>query len=331
MSDELQHWVARQLGRQPQQLQWQPLSGDAGFRRYYRCRCGNDSWMAVLAPPASENNPAFVQIAGLLADAGVNVPAVLAVDYQHGFMLQNDLGDRLLLPQLTAATADDYYHKAMQQLQLMQGITADRLQSLPRYDEPALRLELSYFSDWFVSRLLGIDLQAHEQQLLVSLFDWLVDSALQQPQVFVHRDYHSRNIMLTASGELATIDFQDAVLGPASYDLVSLLRDCYVVWPAADVSRWVEQFRASTWPQLDAEQFRRGFDLIGLQRHIKVLGVFARLSIRDNKHGYLNDLPTVIRYVRDVAAMYPQAAEFLDWFDQRLMPQARLQPWGKAL
>lgn len=329
----IKNWVAEQLGCAVDALQWQDLSGDASFRRYSRCRIGGKSWMVAVAPPEKENNEAFVAVAHLLDEAGVRVPKVLAVDYQHGFLLQSDLGDRLLLSLLNPDSVDDYYRASMQQIAAMQTIEQDHLQSLPAYDHDLLAQELGHFPAWFVDQMLGYQLTDAEQTMLQRFFDQLAQSAQQQPQVFVHRDYHSRNIMVTEHNELATIDFQDAVVGPLTYDLVSLLRDCYVVWPREQVQGWVRDFHRQYCQRhdVDLQQFQTWFDLMGLQRHIKVLGIFARLSIRDGKHGYLNDLPTVVRYVRSVAAEHHQAADFLAWFDDKLLPLIARQSWGEAL
>ncbi len=331
----LQKWVADQLNATVDELNWQALSGDASFRRYFRCEVAGQSFIVALAPPETEKNHEFVEIASLLNAAGVQAPMVIAVDYDHGFILQNDLGDRLLLPQLRDDTVDSWYHQAMHQLLQMLTITQDRLAKLPAYDEEALKLELSYFQTWFLEAMLDYQCSAAEQRMLDSFFDELVDSALDQPQQFVHRDYHSRNIMITDDHLLVTIDFQDAVCGPITYDLVSLLRDCYVVWPEQRVRAWVSYFYKKLIQQgqlrVDETIFQRWFDLMGLQRHIKVLGVFSRLSIRDDKHGYLQDLPVVVNYVLAVARQQECAEDFLEWFEDRILPLIRKQSWGANL
>ncbi len=335
MSDihNLQEWVASQLAITVGEMQWQPLSGDASFRRYFRCLVGKDSFMVALAPPATEKNHEFVNISHVLETANVLASRVIAVNYEQGYILQNDFGDVLLRSMLTNDTVDFWYGKAMQQLEQMLVITPELLAQLPAYDTSALFLELSYFKTWFLEAMLDYTCSAEEEVMLQQFFDDLIESALAQPQVFVHRDYHSRNIMITADDQLAAIDFQDAVCGPITYDLVSLLRDCYVVWPANQVRGWVKHY----WQQLyaghivDVQEsvFQRWFDLMGLQRHIKVLGIFARLSIRDNKHGYLNDLPTVVNYVRSAAADEFVAQDFLAWFDKKIMPLVKQQAWSK--
>lgn len=323
----LKQWVADTLQAEAESLDWQPLLGDASFRSYTRCIWQDKSYIAAYAPPASEKNHEFVSIAKHLREAGIEAPAIIAVDYQQGFLLQSDLGQLDLQSVLSQQTVDAYYSQAMQLIAQMQTVACDRL---PRYDRQLLALELSLFSQWFVESLLDYSCSEHETAMLERSFDLLLDSALEQPQAFVHRDYHCRNILVQAEG-LAVIDFQDAVCGPVTYDLVSLLRDCYVVWPAEKVGCWLEQFRTEYFADIDEQQFKRWFDFMGLQRHIKVLGIFARLSKRDSKDRYLADLPTVIAYVLNVAGTYTELEEFVCWFKQKLLPLVRLQSWGEAL
>lgn len=331
----LQKWVAEQLNVTIPELHWQALAGDASFRHYFRCKAAGQSFIAALAPPATEKNHEFVAIAALLNAAGVQAPAVIAVDYEQGFLIQNDFGEQLLLPALNAATVDGWYQQAMQQLLRMLTITQDNLAKLPAYDEQVLNLELSYFQTWFLEAMLNYHCTDAEQKMLQRFFQELIDSAQDQPQQFVHRDYHSRNIMITEDQLLATIDFQDAVCGPITYDLVSLLRDCYVVWPEQQVREWVAIFYKKLLHKgqlrVDEATFQHWFDLMGLQRHIKVLGIFARLSIRDNKHGYLQDLPVVVSYVRSVAQQQACASEFWEWFEDKIMPLVKQQSWGTNL
>jgi aminoglycoside/choline kinase family phosphotransferase len=203
---------------------------------------------------------------------------------------------------------------------------------IPRYDRALLRRELEIFSEWFVGKLLGYQLNASEQQLLDKLFTQLEDNALAQPQTFVHRDYHSRNLLLLDDKSLGVIDFQGALWGGVTYDLVSLLRDCYLRWPAEKVKHWALDYRqqaiaARIIPAVSETEFLRWFDWLGLQRHIKVLGIFARLNLRDGKTGYLNDLPLVIRYTLEVAEQYIELQAFTSWFKDMLLPLAQQQSW----
>lgn len=323
----LKQWVADYFQITAEQLDWQPLLGDASFRNYTRFFWQDKSYIAAYAPPETEKNHEFVNIAERLLEAGINAPRVLAVDYQQGFLLQSDLGTVDLQAVLNQQTVDDYYQQAMQLIAQMQTVPC---QTLPAYDSELLGFELSLFQQWFVAELLDYSCTAQEQAMLASGFDLLLQSALEQPQAFVHRDYHCRNILVLEQA-LACIDFQDAVCGPISYDLVSLLRDCYVVWTEQQVNAWLENFRLQNFPHIETAQFQRWFDFMGLQRHIKVLGVFARLFIRDGKERYLSDLPTVIRYTLTVANSYPELSDFCAWFEAKLIPLIKQQSWGKAL
>lgn len=306
-----------------------PLRGDAGFRRYYRV-ASQPSLIVTYAPPATENTLAFVTKGLALARSGIRVPLVHAVDYRRGFVAQEDLGDALMLAGLAAGNRDRRYGAALAALVRLQ-TTAPDPAVFPAYSAALLRDEMALFPQWFVGALLGLTPNAAEQHLLDRLFDLLIDSALAQPQVVVHRDYHSRNLLLLDDGDVGIVDFQDAVVGPLTYDLVSLLRDCYHRLPADDLARYRDGYlaaiQASAWPQIDTAAFVRWFDFMGLQRHIKVLGIFCRLWLRDGKPGYLNDLPLVIRYVLEVADRHTETRAFGDWFRERLLPLVIDQPW----
>jgi aminoglycoside/choline kinase family phosphotransferase len=312
------------------------VAGDASNRRYFRALLGGSSYILVDAPPATEKNRAFLTVRELLAGAGVRVPDLYAADIARGYLLLEDLGDRLLLAELDADSVDDRYRDAMGVLLQIAAIDASTV-PLPAYDEALLTEELGRFPTWFVEALLGYCPDAGEQSLLEAAFARLIASALEQPRVLVHRDYHSRNLMPQGDGSLGVIDFQDAVRGPVTYDLVSLLRDCYIRWPAAQVEGWALAYRdmlqARGLPGLANEEgFLRWFDLMGLQRHIKVLGTFARLYLRDGKPAYLDDLPLVVQYVREIAERYaaddPVLAEFQQWFERRLTPLIAQQHWS---
>jgi aminoglycoside/choline kinase family phosphotransferase len=313
------------------------VAGDASHRRYFRLLLAGTSRIVVESPPATEKNEAFLAVRELLEGAGVRVPALYAADLARGYLLLEDLGDRLLLPALDADSAEAHYRCAFALLLRMAaaGVAAP----LPPYDEALLREELARFPAWFAGALLGCEMDTGELALFDALGRQLVDSALAQPQVLVHRDFHSRNLMLQAGGELAVIDFQDAVAGPVTYDLVSLLRDCYICWPRKRVRGWALQYRerlaAAGLPAgASRELFLRWFDWMGLQRHLKVLGTFARLSLRDGKRGYLTDLPLVVAYVVEVLEQYapqqPAFADFLCWFRERLAPLIARQSWSAS-
>ena len=312
------------------------IAGDASNRRYFRLQTPQGSYVVVDAPPSTEKNTEFSHIQQLLQGAQIRVPAMLALDLERGYMLLEDLGDQVLLPELGETSVDGYYGTCFQLLAGFRTIQAES-DILPRYDRALLTEELSRFPQWFVSALLAYQCDDTELAVVERLASLLIDNALAQPQGFVHRDFHSRNLMLVGQGELAVIDFQDAVYGPVTYDLASLLKDCYIRWPRAQVCRWALVYRDELVsiqviaPMAD-QDFLRWFDLMGLQRHIKVLGTFARLYLRDHKASYLDDLPMVVHYVQETLSLYaesqPAVAEFKDWFEDKLMPLISLQPWG---
>jgi aminoglycoside/choline kinase family phosphotransferase len=290
-------------------------SADASFRSYWRVRWGGETFIVMDAPPEKEDLGPFVDIAQRLRAARLNAPAVLAEDRAQGFLLLSDLGTRTLLPELDDGSVDTLYADALNALARMQtDVDANRL---PAYEEARLRNEMGLFPTWFLERHLGHVASSFEAALIERCMALLVTSAVEQPQVFVHRDYHSRNLMIVPGANLGIIDFQDAVRGPITYDLASLLKDCYIRWPAERVQTWAEDYRqrmqAAGLVDVDAERWQRWFDLIGLQRHLKVLGIFARLNYRDGKAGYLNDLPLVLEYTLEACARYPELAEFGEW------------------
>lgn len=326
----LANWVAQQTPVEQHPITLISLGGDAGFRRYFRYQTPSQ-WLAVDAPPATEDTRQFLAIAHLIKQAGVRSPRIAAADAQQGFLLVEDLGDRLFFNAATANTADRLYQQAITTLLQLQRSTDDPA-LIPRYDQALLRRELEIFSEWFAGKLLGHSLSAAEQHLLNDVFVQLENNALAQPQTFVHRDYHSRNLLLLEDNTLGVIDFQGALWGGVTYDLVSLLRDCYLRWPAEKVESWALDYRqqamnAGILPAVSDTEFLRWFDWLGLQRHIKVLGIFARLQLRDGKSGYLTDLPLVIRYTLEVAEQYPELRTFADWFRRTLLPLAQQQSW----
>lgn len=334
---ELHTWCLQQLSLEPADAaaELAVVSGDASFRCYYRLSlAAGGSVIAVHAPPDKEDNLAFATVQALLHSNGARVPALLGWDKPRGFLLQEDFGDQLLWPLLVnSAAADHYYRQAFSALLVMQRIPADQY-SLPEYDELRLTAEMTLFSEWFVAGLLGYQLDSDELAMLQEVFSLLCRRALAQPQVLVHRDFHSRNIMVLADERLGIIDFQDAVQGPISYDLVSLVRDCYICWPDEMVDEWIGVYRqmairAGLLKGVDEAEFRQDVDWMGLQRHIKVLGIFARLNLRDGKSGYMADLPLVLEYTLNIASRYSEFDQFMQWFELKLMPLIRQQSWFK--
>jgi len=295
-------------------------SADASFRSYWRTRSAERSWIVMDAPPDKEDIRPWLDIAYRLAHAGLHVPDIQAADAERGFVLMEDLGERQLLPELSESSADRLYGDALDALLAMQRDVDT--EGLPTYDEARLVAEMELMPEWFLKRHLGYVPECEEWDVIESAFRALLTSARLQPQAFVHRDFHSRNLIITASHSPGIVDFQDAVCGPVTYDLVSLLRDCYIQWPEARVVAWVEQYRQRLVDAgirtLGPEAFLRAFDLMGLQRHIKVLGIFCRLWYRDGKAGYLQDLPLVWHYVRTVGRRYPDVAPLVDLIERAL-------------
>ncbi len=286
-------------------------SADASFRRYFRLDAAAGTLIAMDAPPAQEDSRPYVKVAALLHAAGLNAPRILAQDLAQGFLLLTDLGTQTFLHVLDEDNADALYGAAIDALITWQ--RASRPDVLPPYDTALLTRELALFPDWYVGRHLQHTLTPAQRQTLERSNALLIETALAQPRVYVHRDYMPRNLMVSSPNP-GILDFQDALGGPLTYDLVSLLRDCYLRWDEARVQAWAEDFRRELVRAgriADAPQrFFRAFDLMGLQRHIKVLGIFCRLHYRDGKPGYLADLPRVLGYVLDIAARYPELADF---------------------
>ena len=293
----LQGWLSQELSTNDFELA--PASADASFRRYFRVTRGGDSFIAMDAPPEKEDSHPFVAIDRLLEQQGVNVPHIHALDLERGFLLLGDFGDRHFLSALNDNSVEGLYDDAMRSLLKIQHTPAA---SLPRYDRQLLWREMELFRDWFLDTHLGLSLDGAQHALLDSCFEALTRNALEQPQVFVHRDYHSRNLMVTANENPGILDFQDAVAGAVTYDLVSLLRDAYIAWPRQRVEHWALDYRdravaAGILGAVDDRTFLRWFDLMGIQRQLKVIGIFARLNHRDGKPGYLDDIPRVLDYL----------------------------------
>lgn len=306
------------------------VSGDASFRRYYRVVFDGKSYIVMDAPPDKEDTRPFIHVADAFYALGVNVPRIVERDVTQGFLLLDDLGDEQYAHRLSSVTVDALYRDAFAcLLKLHTAPGADKIE-LPPYDHALLMREMGLFAEWFLQRHLGLSLCEEEQSRLQAVLEKLAQAALSQPQVCVHRDYHSRNLMVVDTDNPGVIDFQDAVRGPVTYDLVSLLRDCYVVWPKSQVLAWVEDYRqllndSGHFKLESAEQFKQWFDWMGLQRHIKVLGIFARLNYRDNKSAYLADLPLTLTYVRDVLAEYPALSALTDLIETHVIPVFDMQ------
>ena len=327
--NELNKWLKGILGDTPFTLAL--LAGDASFRCYYRLHCGELTRVVMDAPPNKESITSFINIGNKLASMGIHTPEILAVEETQGFILLEDLGDELLLRVLTHGNADLLYTAAMTTLlHLQQCPTTDP--QLPDFDKNFMLQELSLFHDWFLQAYLALRLDANEKLLLEETFDWLTTQIAMQPQVFIHRDYHSRNLIVIGQNnavDMGVIDFQDAMRGPFSYDLVSLLKDCYIQWPRKDVTHWLTHFyqQLPTTDGWSLAEFTRGFDLCGLQRHLKVLGIFCRLSLRDNKVAYLHDLPLTLHYVNTCLENYSELEPLYHFMQKKIfLPFAERHP-----
>ena len=334
----LQKWIQQTLNKRPDivldgGLLLIPLSGDAGFRRYYRLN-SKPSLLAVTAPAnsgTSESAAYFATLSHSLRQSRIAVPNVLAYQADDNYMLLEDFGDRIFCNELNDNTADYLYRKALTELIKLQKIPRDKV-NIPRYSQPILGSEMEFFREWFVDKLLGYSLSMQEQRMIDRTFTFLEQQALAQPQVFVHRDYHSRNLLVRQDKALGIIDFQDAAWGSVTYDVVSLLRDCYLRWPLQKVANWTIDYadmamESGVMPKVSQDQFLQWFDTMGLQRHIKVLGIFARLWLRDNKPQYLNDLPLVLRYTIEIAERYRETRLLATWLSTCLLDSIEKQPW----
>jgi aminoglycoside/choline kinase family phosphotransferase len=314
--DALERWLAAQFQGAP--LTLAPASEDASFRRYFRATLGDGrSYVAMDAPPDKEDCRPFVHVARLLQDAGVHAPEVHAQDLGQGFLLLADLGTRTYLQELTAQNAPRLFEHATDALVRWQ--LATRPGELPPYDEALLRRELQLFPDWYVARHLQLQLPENEKSVLEDIFKRLVKSALAQPSVYVHRDFIPRNLMVCEPNP-GVLDFQDAVSGPIAYDIVCLLRDAFVSWDEERVLDWTVRYwerakRAGLPVDADFGEFWRQFEWMGLQRHLKVMGIFARLNYRDGKPKYLADTPRFIKYARNVSQRYRELAPLAKLLD----------------
>ncbi len=312
----LERWLTERFGAGG--YTYAPASEDASFRRYFRVSTGADTFIVMDAPPEREDCRPFVMVARLFADAGVHVPAVLQENLREGFLLLSDLGSRTYLHTLDPTSAPALYADANEALVKIQ--LASRAGVLPEYDRALLLRELRLFPDWYVTKHLGVTLTPAQDEILTSAFEGILANNLAQPRVYVHRDYHSRNLMVSEPNP-GILDFQDAVYGPITYDLVSLYRDAYIGWDEQHQLDWVirywEKARKAGLPvAADVSAFYRDFELMGAQRQIKVLGIFARLFHRDGKSGYLNDMPLVMSYLRKACERYGDLHPLLGLLDQ---------------
>ncbi len=313
---QLEAWLHQRL-KQPR-LGMEPASADASFRRYFRVFLDGQTLIAMDAPPPQEDCGPFVHVAKLFSEAGVHVPQIVEQDLAAGFLLLSDLGHQTYLNQLSPGSANGLYLDAIDALVRIQ--LSSRPSELPEYDRALLNREVMLFPDWYIQRHLNATLTKDQRSQFVALFDTVVKRNLSEGKVYVHRDYHSRNLMISTPNP-GILDFQDAVYGPVSYDLVSLLKDAYVSWEEERVLDWTARYwekarKASLPVPSDFGEFYKDFEWMGVQRHLKVLGIFARLWYRDGKDGYLKDLPLVMSYLRKACARYGELRLMVKLLDE---------------
>lgn len=308
-TEELKRWLFDARGISSPLI---PVSADASFRRYFRVSVENINTIVMDAPPLHNKNEEFIELASRLRQASIITPVILEADLEQGFILMEDLGDTQYLGALNSENADELYTAAITTLGQIQNNLHSR--ELPAFDSEFLTFEMRLLSEWYFTQYRDLTLNEEQTSVLESVFALCTESALEQPSCFVHRDYHSRNLMLNDTGLPGVLDFQDAVIGPLTYDIASLLRDCYISWPDDFVYAKLEQHRLLSirngLTQADSAQYQRWFDLMALQRHIKVMGIFCRLNLRDGKSHYMQDLPMVYRYIEKTCTKYPELSAF---------------------
>lgn len=339
VQEEQLRWIANVLACDQDSISTELVAGDASPRRFYRVHSTGSSPQMLMVSPPSENNERFILVQGLLEGNAIRVPKLPRADLAAGCFLLEDLGDTTFAIALHENDPDPLYREALNTLLSLQVIETQGI-GLPRYDARELQRELNVCPDWFFSKALALVSDKRATTIFAALSDCLIEVAHHQPQVFVHRDYHSRNLMVPRGNpSLAVIDFQDAIIGPMAYDVVSLLKDVYVVWPREQQLIWLKYY----WERLVGdnrlsddswEKFVVWYDLVGLQRHVKILGVFSRLWLRDDKPTYMNHIPAVIDYIEEVCVLYRETysaiGAFWEWFEQHVMPAVVRKDWYEA-
>ncbi len=299
-----------------------PVSDDASFRRYFRFSEGNSGLIFVDAPPEHEDNESFVRISAALLEHGLSCPEVKAFDYRLGYLAITDLGDRIYLDEVikNPLSAELLYSDAVTAILKLLSVSCD----VPVYDALRLRAEMDLFCDWFLERQLSFEVSSEERAMLEETFECLINSALEQPSAFVHRDFHCRNLMVDDVCNPSIIDFQDALVGPVTYDLVSLYKDCYYKFDRGVIIKVVDEFHQKLVGRglvTRDSPVLRWFDLMGVQRHLKCLGIFSRLNLRDGKARYLADIPLVFEYLIETSASYPELQALHKWLSTRISPK----------
>lgn len=315
---QLQAWLEEQYQHS---VTLNPVVGDASFRRYFRFMHKNNSLVAMDSPPNLEDCKPFVEIAKALQTIGVTTPEIIAANTHEGFLVITDFGDQLFHHALNSSNVDQFYGLAFDDLHKIQSSENLSGVKLEPFDEKFMRKELNFFTEWFLEKYLELKLDAEQETIINTTYDLLLKSAVEQPQVVIHRDYHSRNLMLLNNNQLGVIDFQDAMLGPITYDLVSMIRDCYIDWPKEQVEKWALSFYKvclsnNRLDNISSEAFVKYFDLMGMQRHLKASFIFARKYLRDKNDFYLQFLPRTLNYIHYVANKYPELEPFAQFFDK---------------
>lgn len=323
----LKKWLKECCSLSSSNFELQPLVNDASFRKYFRLRLNNSSHIVMIAPPDKENILAFITIAQNFARQGIYTPEILAYNLEQGFMLLSDLGNDLYLNILNPNTVNDLYSRAIKVIHQIQVCNPQfpNNKSLDLFNEEYIRFELNQFVDWFLIKHLALSLTNEIKSILENTFQILIDSALEQPQACIHRDYHSRNLLLLENKSVGVLDFQDAMYGPITYDLASLLRDAYIDWPKVLVDQWTLKFynMLNLCHRYSIEKFVRWFDLISLQRHLKILGTFSRLCYRDNKPQYLSMTGRLSNYINKICEDYTELSHFKELLQTKIQPKLR--------
>ena len=318
----LQHWLTDVFGTSVFNLR--PASEDASFRTYHRLFLKNKTFIVMDAPPEHEDCKSFIKITKKLHACNVNAPVIHNVNIEQGFLLLSDLGDNLYLDTLNDGSIYDLYSDAISSLVGIQNLA--NVGGLNDYDAILLRDETNLFTEWLVEKHLQIELNENQKKDLDKLFSLLISNAEQQPKVFVHRDFHSRNLMVTKENNPGIIDYQDAVYGPISYDLVSLLKDCYVKWPQEEINKWIDFYlnkrtEEKSKIKINRDEFIKWFDLMGVHRHLKASGIFARLSHRDGKHNFLKDIPRTLSYILDLKETHKELLPICIMIEEMVLPK----------
>ena len=322
--NSLQNWLTEILGTSVFNLK--PASEDASFRTYHRLFLKNKTFIVMDAPPEQENCKAFIKITKKLRACDVNVPIIHNVNIEQGFLLLSDLGNDLYLNKLNKSSIYELYSDALSTLVSIQVLV--NVGGVDEYDKSLLISEMNLFREWLIEKHLNIKLSDSQVKILTTLFDLLVNNALQQPKVFVHRDFHSRNLMVTKENNPGVIDYQDAVYGPISYDLVSILKDCYIKWPKEEIDKWIDFYLNKLYEEkaqyrINRDEFVRWFDLMGVQRHLKASGIFMRLSHRDGKHNFLEDIPRTLSYILDLKETYEELQPICIILEELVLPRLK--------